>query len=117
MPRSRRHRTKLPGLSVWSRPSRRMPGREPSSWRAGCWTRRTSSLRKYFYRRLSPSRRFDDPAILLADPTLASNDPGFGPRFPEIADLIASAWRWSTRQAWRATTDDDENYVYAIALL
>jgi UDP-arabinose 4-epimerase len=44
-------------------------------------------------------RRPGDPAVLLADPSLAKVELGFSLRLPMIEDMILSAWRWSRRNA------------------
>jgi UDP-glucose 4-epimerase len=41
-------------------------------------------------------RRRGDPAVLLADPSQARGDLGWHPKYPEIAAIVASAWRWSS---------------------
>jgi UDP-glucose 4-epimerase len=45
------------------------------------------------------SRRAGDPAMLVADSTLARKELGWKPRYPEIDSIIDHAWRWETRPA------------------
>ncbi len=45
------------------------------------------------------SRRAGDPAVLLADPSRARRDLGFSPDFPNIEDMLETAWRWSMRDS------------------
>lgn len=40
------------------------------------------------------ARRLGDPAILIASSEKITRELGWQPRFPEIEDIIASAWRW-----------------------
>jgi UDP-glucose-4-epimerase GalE len=42
-------------------------------------------------------RRAGDPAILIADPTMATEVLGFSPSFTEIEPIIETAWRWCRR--------------------
>ena len=42
-------------------------------------------------------RRAGDPAILVADASLARATLGWQPRYPELDTLIAHAWLWETR--------------------
>ena len=44
-------------------------------------------------------RRAGDPAILLADASRARRDLGFKPDFPNIEDMLETAWRWSMRDS------------------
>lgn len=46
-------------------------------------------------------RRAGDPAVLLADPSRARRDLGFRPAFPNIEDILETAWRWSLRERQR----------------
>ena len=39
-------------------------------------------------------RRPGDPPALVADSTLISRELGWQPRFPELHDIVGSAWRW-----------------------
>lgn len=39
-------------------------------------------------------RRVGDPAVLVADSTLARNNLGCSPQFSELATIIAHAWKW-----------------------
>ena len=41
------------------------------------------------------ARRSGDPPVLLADPSKAKADLGWVTRYPEIANSIGTAWRWS----------------------
>ncbi|MGA7675412.1 MAG: UDP-glucose 4-epimerase GalE [Rhizomicrobium sp.] len=43
-------------------------------------------------------RRAGDPAVLLADPTRAKTDLRWTPHHLEIADIIETAWRWTSRK-------------------
>lgn len=43
-------------------------------------------------------RREGDPPVLVADPSRARETLGWSPRHTELADIIASAWQWMTRQ-------------------
>jgi UDP-glucose-4-epimerase GalE len=43
-------------------------------------------------------RRPGDPPVLVADPTRARARLGFAPRYTELAPIVATAWRWQTRQ-------------------
>lgn len=47
-------------------------------------------------------RREGDPARLVADASLARNELGWKPRYPDIDSIIAHAWRWETRQVRHA---------------
>jgi len=47
--------------------------------------------------KLSP-RRAGDPAVLVASSNRARSELGWKPRFPELEDIIGSAWRWSSRR-------------------
>lgn len=42
-------------------------------------------------------RREGDPPVLVADPTRARQALGWTPRHTDLADIIATAWRWLTR--------------------
>jgi UDP-glucose-4-epimerase GalE len=42
-------------------------------------------------------RRPGDPPVLVADPTRARALLGFAPRYTELAPIVATAWRWHTR--------------------
>ena len=46
--------------------------------------------------RIAP-RRAGDPPVLVADASLARRELGWSPQRPELADIVADAWRW--RQA------------------
>jgi UDP-glucose 4-epimerase len=39
-------------------------------------------------------RREGDPASLVASATKAREELGWSPRFPELGEIIATAWRW-----------------------
>ena len=39
-------------------------------------------------------RRPGDPAVLVADSTLAKKELGWQPEFPDLDSIIASAWHW-----------------------
>ena len=41
-------------------------------------------------------RRPGDPAVLVADSTLAKKELGWQPAYPDLDSIIASAWRWET---------------------
>ncbi|HHJ36710.1 MAG TPA: UDP-glucose 4-epimerase GalE [Gammaproteobacteria bacterium] len=41
-------------------------------------------------------RRDGDPAILVADATLARQDLGWKPRFADLKDIVETAWHWET---------------------
>jgi len=43
-------------------------------------------------------RRPGDPPVLVADPARARALLGFAPRYTELAPMVATAWRWHTRQ-------------------
>lgn len=43
-------------------------------------------------------RRAGDPARLVGDAALIKNALGWAPRYSELADIIASAWRWHQRE-------------------
>ena len=43
-------------------------------------------------------RRPGDPPVLVADPARARALLGFAPRYTELAPIVATAWRWHTRQ-------------------
>jgi UDP-arabinose 4-epimerase len=43
-------------------------------------------------------RRPGDPPVLVADPARARARLGFAPRYTELAPIVATAWRWHTRQ-------------------
>ena len=51
-------------------------------------------------------RRPGDPAVLLADPARGRAELGFSLRFPEIEDMILSAWRWSQRNTKSKPLDE-----------
>jgi UDP-glucose 4-epimerase len=40
------------------------------------------------------SRRPGDPAILVASPTRIEAELGWSPRYRDIRDIVATAWRW-----------------------
>jgi UDP-glucose-4-epimerase GalE len=42
-------------------------------------------------------RRPGDPPVLVADPARARALLGFAPRYTELAPIVATAWRWHTR--------------------
>jgi len=42
-------------------------------------------------------RRPGDPPVLVADPARAQALLGFAPRYTELAPIVATAWRWHTR--------------------
>lgn len=42
-------------------------------------------------------RRPGDPAVLVGDASRIRQDLGWSPRFAELADIVATAWRWHTR--------------------
>jgi len=44
-------------------------------------------------------RRPGDPARLVADATLARQELGWVPQYPDLATLVAHAWRWEQRCA------------------
>jgi UDP-glucose 4-epimerase len=39
-------------------------------------------------------RREGDPASLVASATKARAELGWSPRFPDLGEIIATAWRW-----------------------
>jgi len=39
-------------------------------------------------------RRPGDPAVLIADPKRIRNELGWAPRYTDIHDIVATAWRW-----------------------
>ena len=41
-------------------------------------------------------RRPGDPAVLIADSRLASDELGWHPEHPDLESIVASAWRWET---------------------
>jgi UDP-glucose 4-epimerase len=41
-------------------------------------------------------RRAGDPAVLVADATLAKNELNWQPKFAELKDIVDTAWRWET---------------------
>ncbi len=41
-------------------------------------------------------RRPGDPAVLIADSSLASDELDWQPEYPDLESIIASAWRWET---------------------
>jgi UDP-glucose 4-epimerase len=41
-------------------------------------------------------RRPGDPAVLVADSTLATKELGWQPQYPDLDSIIGSAWRWET---------------------
>jgi UDP-glucose 4-epimerase len=41
-------------------------------------------------------RRAGDPAVLVADATLAKNELYWQPKFAELKDIVDTAWRWET---------------------
>lgn len=43
---------------------------------------------------INTSRRIGDPAVLVADSTLARNNLGWSPKFSELDTIIAHAWKW-----------------------
>jgi UDP-glucose-4-epimerase GalE len=43
-------------------------------------------------------RRAGDPPVLVADPARARALLGFAPRYTELVPIVATAWRWHTRQ-------------------
>ncbi|TVR85160.1 MAG: UDP-glucose 4-epimerase GalE [Trueperaceae bacterium] len=43
--------------------------------------------------RVAP-RRVGDPPVLVADASLARRELGWSPQRPELADIVADAWRW-----------------------
>lgn len=44
-------------------------------------------------------RRPGDPAVLYADSTKIRNELGWTPAFPNIRDIVETAWRWHQREA------------------
>ncbi|MGD8803807.1 MAG: UDP-glucose 4-epimerase GalE, partial [Gammaproteobacteria bacterium] len=42
------------------------------------------------------TRRPGDPAVLVADSTLAQQQLGWQPRHTELESIIATAWQWET---------------------
>ncbi len=44
-------------------------------------------------------RRPGDPAVLVASSEKIRRELGWKPRFPELADIVGSAWRWQQRRA------------------
>ena len=49
-------------------------------------------------------RRAGDPPVLVADPSLAKQTIGFQPKWTNIDDVIATAWRWEQTQATSSPT-------------
>jgi UDP-glucose-4-epimerase GalE len=47
------------------------------------------------------SRRPGDPPVLVADCSKAEQELGFSCRYKDIADVVASAWRWHSEHALR----------------
>lgn len=47
---------------------------------------------------LSGPRRAGDPAVLVASSEKARQVLGWRPRYPELAEIVESAWRWHKRQ-------------------
>ena len=47
---------------------------------------------------LKGARRPGDPARLVADPARARADLGWLPRYPDIGDVIETAWRWNLQR-------------------
>jgi len=43
-------------------------------------------------------RRAGDPPALVADPTRAMHTLKWQPKFPELDEIVASAWRWHSKQ-------------------
>jgi len=41
-------------------------------------------------------RRAGDPAVLVADATLAKQELNWQPKFAELKDIVRTAWRWET---------------------
>lgn len=41
-------------------------------------------------------RRSGDPAVLVADATLARNELNWQPKFAELEDIVKTAWQWET---------------------
>jgi len=41
-------------------------------------------------------RRSGDPAVLVADATLAKNELNWQPKFAELEDIVKTAWQWET---------------------
>ena len=41
-------------------------------------------------------RRAGDPAILVADSSLANRELGWQPEYADLESIIATAWRWET---------------------
>ncbi len=41
-------------------------------------------------------RRSGDPAVLVADSTLAQKELGWQPEYPDLESIIATAWEWET---------------------
>jgi UDP-glucose 4-epimerase len=42
-------------------------------------------------------RRPGDPATLIASPEKAMRELGWVPRYPDVGDIVATAWRWHSR--------------------
>ena len=42
-------------------------------------------------------RRPGDPPVLVADPSLASRELNFRPRFSDLTTVVATAWAWHRR--------------------
>ena len=50
---------------------------------------------------IDAARRDGDPARLVADATLARQQLGWTPQFPELDTLVAHAWGWEQKVAVR----------------
>jgi UDP-glucose 4-epimerase len=49
-------------------------------------------------------RRPGDPAVLVASSEKIRTELGWEPRFPELADIVGSAWRWLQRRTQSKST-------------
>jgi len=43
-------------------------------------------------------RREGDPAVLVADASLARSGLGWQPRFGDLESIVSHAWQWEERQ-------------------